>query len=400
MKPLSTNHLLASRPILQDVRKSKKQGHKNVKVAFSSFASFIALLIVLTGSTGCKHNPLPSPLQRYQQVNLVADITGYDAAMIDKNLKNPWGIAIAPSGPIWISDNYTGLTTVYDATGKTLIPAITIPSADPSGTGTPTGQVFNNTSDFIIPSNMEKSRFIFDSEDGTISAWSSGNTAIIVVDRSGQGAVYKGLALAQAGTANYLYAADFKGGKIDVFDKDFKYVSGMSFNDPDIPSGFAPFNIQNIGGMLYVAYAKQKGPDNEEDQPGVGNGYVDIFKPDGSLVKRFASRGKLNSPWGIAMAPSEFGLGENAVLIGNFGDGKINVYNSQGKFKGQLKNLKGQVIAIDGLWALTFPGDNVTSINSNWLFFTAGPEDEEHGLFGYLTPMLQGNPGKPGSPVY
>jgi uncharacterized protein (TIGR03118 family) len=171
----------------------------------------------------------------------------------------------------------------------------------------------------------------------------------------------------------------------------------MPFTDPQIPSGFAPFNVQNIDGMLYVTYAKQMGPDNEDDQPGMGNGYVDIFKPDGSLVKRFASQGKLNSPWGIAMAPEGFGLGHNTILIGNFGDGKINYYNSHGDFQGQLKDEKGKVIVIDGLWAITFPGDNVTSINSDWLFFTAGPNDEEHGLFGYLTQNLMKSPSKPGS---
>lgn len=355
------------------------------KAGLSSVSSLAGVLIVLISSMSCKqNNPPPAPSPRYTQVNLVADTSGYGAAMIDKNLKNAWGIAIAPSGPIWVSDNHTGLTTIYDATGKTLIAPITIPAADSMGVGAPTGQVFNSTSDFIIPSTQAKSRFIFAGEDGTISAWSSGNTAVIVADRSADEAVYKGLAIAQKDSANYLYVANFKGGKIDVFDKDFKYVSGMSFHDAGIPSGFAPFNIENIGGWLYVTYAKQKGPDNEDDQPGVGNGYVDIFKTDGSLVKRFASKGTLNSPWGVAMAPSEFGQGANAILVGNFGDGKINVYDNNGNFKGQLKDKNGKVIAIDGLWAITFPGASVTSIDPNWLFFAAGPGDEEHGLFGYL----------------
>jgi uncharacterized protein (TIGR03118 family) len=370
---------------------------RSIKAILPSFADLLVLLIILAGSTSCNHHPLPSPSHRYQQVNLVSDTAGYGAATIDQNLKNAWGMAIVPSGPIWVSDNHTGMTTIYDATGKTLIPPITIPSADPKSPGAPTGQVYNYTPDFIIPSSMNKSKFIFAGEDGTISAWNSGSAAVIVADRSSEEAVYKGLTIAQNNSANYLYVANFKEGQIDVFDKDFKYVSGTSFNDPAIPSGFAPFNIENIGGMLYVTYAKQMGPDNEDDQPGMGNGYVDIFKPDGSLVKRFASQGKLNSPWGIAMAPEGFGLGHNTILIGNFGDGKINYYNSHGDFQGQLKDEKGKVIVIDGLWAITFPGDNVTSINSDWLFFTAGPNDEEHGLFGYLTQNLMKSPSKPGS---
>jgi uncharacterized protein (TIGR03118 family) len=369
------------------------KGNRSSKAILPS----LACLVILSCSA-CNHHPLPSPSHRYQQVNLVADTTGYGAAMIDQNLKNPWGIAIAPSGPIWVSDNHTGVTTIYDATGKTLIPPITIPSADPKSPGAPTGQVYNYTSDFIIPSTMQKSKFIFAGEDGTISAWSSGKSASIVADRSNKDAVYKGLTIAQNDSVNFLYVTNFKKAKIDVFDKDFKYVTGMPFHDPAIPSGFAPFNIENIGGMLYVTYAKQKGPDNEDDQPGVGNGYVDIFKPDGSLVKRFASKGKLNSPWGLAMAPSGFGLGGNALLVGNFGDGKINIYDKQGHFQGQLEDKNGRVIAIDGLWAIVVPGAQVTSINPDWLFFAAGPDDETHGLFGYLTQST--STGKSGSGPY
>jgi uncharacterized protein (TIGR03118 family) len=190
--------------------------------------------------------------------------------------------------------------------------------------------------------------------------------------------------MASDGTANFLYLTNFKGGKIDVFNREFNYVTNKPFWDPNIPAGFAPFNIQNIGGKLYVTYAKQKEPDHMDDQAGPGNGYVDIFNPDGTFVKRFASKGELNSPWGIALAPPGFAGQSQTILIGNFGNGRINVFDMQGNHLGALK-VQGQNIVIDGLWAIDFLKNNLPGGSpTDPLYFTSGPDGESHGLFGYL----------------
>lgn len=342
--------------------------------------ALLAGLIVITCFYACiKDHNIPGKETNVNQVNLVADTAGYGAARIDTNLANAWGIAAVPGGPLWLSANHKGLSTIYDKTGQTLRAPVIIPSIAPGGTGAPTGVIFNSTTDF------GGSKFIFASEEGTIAAWSSGNTAVTVADRSSSGAVYKGIAMANDGTANFLYLANFKGGKVDVFDKNFTYVTNKPFLDPNIPAGFAPFNIVNIGGKLYVTYAKLKGPDNVDDQKGPGNGYVDIFNPDGTLVKRFASRGSLNSPWGIALAPAGFGDDkQTTILIGNFGDGRISVFDMQGNFTGQLRN-GGHPLTIEGLWDIDFLENNTPGgTEHDPLFFTAGPQDESHGLFGYL----------------
>ena len=364
-------------------------------------ASFI-LVSVLMLVTACQKQPLQEVqvvseqsskfnkfLKDFNQVNLVADVSGYDAARLDPNFVNAWGLVFTPSGIAWVNTAETGLSFVLRQDGSQVIPAVSIPSPDMPTGGAPTGIVFNGSSNFKIPANGNAGRFIFAGEDGVISAWNGGAFAIKVADRSSFDAVYKGLALASDGGVNFLYATNFKGGKIDVFDTAFQYITTKPFWDAGIPSGYAPFNIQNIGGKLYVTYAKQKGPDNEDDEAGAGNGYVDIFNPNGTLVKRFISRGQLNSPWGIAMAPSTFFAdggdeedGQNIILIGNFGDGRINAFNSDGKFMGQLRS-HGNPIEIEGLWALVF-APNATGSDPNKLFFTAGPDDEEHGLFGYL----------------
>ena len=261
--------------------------------------------------------------------------------------------------------------------------ALPISTPDSSAGGTPSGIVFNSTSDFSFWAGKTKvaSHFIFATEDGTLAAWGGGNAATIAADRSKWNAVYKGLALASDGGANFLYATNFHEGTIYVFDKDFNLVTGKAFHDPGIPWGFAPFNIRNIGGWLYVTYAKQKQPDKHDDLAGPGNGFVDIFRPDGSLVKRFISRGPLNSPWGIVQATVGFCKEvEHAILVGNFGDGHINVFDDDGRFVGPL-NDNGRPIWIDGLWALE---NNIPKTDSSRLYFTAGPASESHGLFGYL----------------
>jgi len=314
------------------------------------------------------------------QVNLVADTAGFNAALIDTNLVNAWGIAAPPGGPIWISANHTGVSTIYNrTTGQTLRPPVTIPAAMAGQTGAPTGMVFNGSTAF------GGYKFIFAGEDGTISAWKTGSVAIKVADRSQFDAVYKGLTMATDGPSWFLYAANFKGGKIDVFDANFNYVTGKPFWDPNIPAGYAPFNIQKVGDNLYVTYAKQKGPDNEDDQAGLGNGYVDVYKPNGMLVKRFFSQGDLNSPWGITLAPAGFAADQQTILIGNFGDGKINVFDFTGKHLGELQS-GSHALVIEGLWAIDFLNGNVLGkgTSTQWLYFTAGPKDESHGVFGYL----------------
>lgn len=340
---------------------------------------FILVVVFMIMLVGCKKLNYPPPqVNGFNQTNLVADTAGYGAARIDPALVNPWGISFSPTSPLWISTNHTSSSVIYDKDGLTVIPAVTIAS----GNGEPTGQVFNGTTGFVIPTNGKPARFIFAGEDGTISAWNGGTAAITVADRSHQEAVYKGLAMATNGKANFLYAANFKRGKIDVFDSTFAFVKHNAFVDKNIPSNYAPFNIRNINGNLFVTYAQRKAPDNEDDQKGAGNGYVDIFNPKGELIQRFASRGALNSPWGIVPAADGFLSEPNTILIGNFGDGRINVYKADGAFVGSLKDKWGHDIIIDGLWALE---SNVPNADPLRLYFTAGPADESHGLFGYLS---------------
>jgi uncharacterized protein (TIGR03118 family) len=338
----------------------------------------LAALIVTVCFYACRKSQNVVPLFNISQTNLVADNSSFGAAFVDPNLVNAWGISINPGGVIWVSSSAKGLTTIYDKTGKSLIPAITIPPAVLGNTGLPTGQIFNSTTDFSA------SKFIFAGADGIISAWTTGTTAVKVADRSLLGAEYTGIALGTNGGANFLYLANFKGAKIDVFDKNFAFVGTMPFTDPNMPAGFAPFNIQNISGQLYVTYAKQLAPANVFDQPGAGNGYVDIFTTAGVFVSRFASQGTLNSPWGITLAPAGFADAQASILVGNFGDGHINIFDLQGNFKGQLQN-QNQVITIAGLWAVDFLKGNVTGgLPTDPLYFTAGPGGGTHGLFGTL----------------
>jgi uncharacterized protein (TIGR03118 family) len=344
----------------------------------------VLLLILFLAGAGCRKTEIPFVLLNgYEQTNLVSDISGFGATLIDSTLVNPWGLTESPTGIIWLSDNGTGVSPLYNASGMSLRPPVIIPSPDSVAGGTPTGIVFNGTTDFAFRSGkaMAASKFIWATEDGTIAAWGGGNSATIVVDQSKSNAVYKGLALANDGTGNFLYATNFKESKIDVFDKNFNLVTGKPFHDPGIPADFGPFNIRNIGGWLYVTYAKHKAPDNHDDLAGPGNGFVDIFKPDGSWVKRFATRGPLNSPWGIVQATTSFSGGtEHAILIGNFGDGHINVYDDDGRFAGPLSD-GGRPIVIDGLWSLE---NNIPATDSTRLYFTAGPNGESDGLFGFL----------------
>jgi uncharacterized protein (TIGR03118 family) len=329
----------------------------------------------------------------FHQTNLVSDIPGL-ALSTDANLKNPWGLSSSATSPIWVSDNNAGVSTLYRGDGSTVSLVVTIPAPDSPTGGTPTGTVFNTTaSDFQVSKGTAKAKalFLFATEDGTILGWNpavGGTSATIAVDKSAipdaaNGAVYKGLTLGTAGANNYLYAANFRSGNVDVFDKDFHQVTlAGSFSDPNLPSGFAPFGVENLGGQIFVTYAKQDA-DRHDDVRGPGNGVVDVFATDGTLVRRFATGGTLNSPWGLAMSPATFGNFHGDVLVGNFGDGRINAFTPAGVLRGQLKSETSAAIEIEGLWGLRF-GNGGSGGDPGTLFFAAGINDEADGLFGKI----------------
>ncbi len=354
----------------------------------------VAIVAVAACMTGVVHANDPVRLAdnddvAYKQTNLVSD-GAVPAAATDPQLKNPWGIADFPGGPLWIADNGKGLSTLYDGTGNIVPLAVTIPAPKGSAAGTtaaPTGVVWNpNSMQFLVAPQLP-ALFIFATEDGTISAWNATanlHAAALEVDNSqqGSGAVYKGLALATNSTGVFLYATNFRAGTIDVFNSKFQQVKlSGSFTDPHIPAGYAPFGIALIDGNLFVTYALQDSA-RHDDQKGQGHGFVDIFDTDGNLISRFASRGALNSPWGIARAPANFGPASGKILIGNFGDGRINIFDSDGSFHGQLWDTRRHAISINGLWSITFGNGAATS--PNVLYFTAGTNDEANGLFGSL----------------
>ncbi len=325
-------------------------------------------------------NPLNPPGvsgSSFRQVNLVSAVGAAGVGHQDPTLVNPWGIATGPDGEIWISSTGSRTSAAYSADGSKGR-EITIPSS-PSGTApAPIGIIYNPTVDFLIP-KRSFSRIIVANGTGTIAAWDYelGSAATVVADRNPDGAGYTGLTIARRGDANYLYVANFRQGKIDIFDRDFIYRG--SFSDPGMASGYSPFNIREIDGMLYVTYA-MRGGDAADEVTGNGLGSVVVFNPNGQVARRFASGGSLNAPWGIAKAPASYGSLAGKILVGNFGDGKINVYDANGGFMGQMADASGTPVAIDGLWGLAFD-------NGGRLYFTAGSDGEQGGLFGYLAAM-------------
>jgi len=332
---------------------------------------------------------VPSLPTTYLQHNLVSDLPGL-ADHVDPNLVNPWGIAFGPTTPFWIADHRTGVSSIYDGNGVQTRAAVAIPGpAGGAALGAPTGIVFNATTDFALAPG-QPANYLFATEDGTLAGWSTGAAAVRKADLSALGTVYKGLALASSGGKNYLYAANFSAGRVDVFDANFAPVAlAGSFTDPNLPAGFAPFNIQNIGGKLYVTYAQ---PDaaRRDDVPGPGHGFVNVFDTSGQLLRRFASQGPLNSPWGVVLAPAGFGGFGGAVLVGNVGDGRINAFNlTTCSWLGALQDASGAALSIQGLRALTF-GNGGPAGDSRTLYFKAGSDGrgrvEDHGLFGRLTP--------------
>ena len=320
----------------------------------------------------------------YEQHNLVSD-GAVSADLVDAALVNAWGLVASATSPWWVADNGTGLSTLYNGnTGGKISLTVTVP-------GAPTGIVFSGGADFVVTSGTRSgpARFIFASEDGTISGWNpavAATQAVVGVDNSAGGAVYKGLAIASTAAGVRLYASNFHAGTVDVFDAGFHPVSG-GFTDAHLPPGYAPFGIQQLGGTIYVTYALQDAA-KHDDVAGEGHGFVNAFDTGGHLLRRVASRGRLDSPWGLALAPADFGDVSGDLLVGNFGDGHINAFDlhrRHGKVnrQGQLEAADGRPIVIDGLWALAF-GNGATAGPTNVLFFTAGPFGEAHGLFGKL----------------
>lgn len=339
--------------------------------------------------------------QHYKQTNLISDLPGM-AATTDPNLVNPWGLSRSSGSPWWISDNGTGLTTLDTGTGAAAAlgqpcPAgantncVIVPTGDTnvSPTGTPTGQVFNGTTDFNL-TNGSTAKFIFVTEDGTVSGWNGGPTAVIMANTH-SASVYKGVTIAtvrkpDGSLTNQLFVADFRKGRVEIYDASFHHMpqSDDAFRDERIPEGYAPFNVQNIGGNIYVAFAQQDST-KHDDVAGAGHGYVDVFTTNGHLLLRLQHGNYFNSPWGIAQAPNDFGLFSHDVLVGQFGSGQILVFNPvTGAFRGTLNDATDKAIVISGLWDIAF-GGGTTSGPSNTLFFTAGLNDEQDGLFGTIT---------------
>ncbi len=331
--------------------------------------------------------------QGYQSINLVSD-GSVPALHTDPNLVNAWGVAFNPNGFVWVNDNGTGLSTLYDGMGNPQSLVVSIPGAD--GPADPTGIVFNGTANnFVVSDGAGHSgtaAFIFASEDGTISGWSPGvpppapaTVAHVEVNNSAAGAVYKGIALGTSGGNQFLYATDFHNNHIDVFNSSFAPVTPAgSFTDPNIPAGFAPFGIQNIGGNIYVTYAKQDG-DAHDDVAGVGNGFVDVYDTQGNLLHHLVAQGALNSPWGMALAPAGFGQFAGDLLVGNFGDGLIHAYDpTTGAALGTLSDKSGNPLVFEGLWGMQF-GNGLQGQYADSLFFASGPGGEAHGLYGRIS---------------
>ena len=326
--------------------------------------------------------------QHYTRTDLTADNSSTSPAPnIDPNLVNPWGMSRSSGGPWWISDNGTWLSTLYNSTGvpQSLVVSIPAPNGQPGGT--PTGTVFNYTGAFNVAAG-DSAIFLFATEDGTISGWNpnaNAASAIIKVNHAGN-AIYKGLALATTPQGPRLYASNFQTAAVDVFDGNFHQVHTTGgFLDPNLPANYAPFGIQNVGDNIVVTFAHRKPGSHDEDH-GAGLGFVDIFDTSGRLLLRLQHGAFFNAPWGIALAPGDFGPFSHRLLIGNFGDGWIHAFNLvSGKLEGTMLDPTGAPIAIDGLWGLSFGGDNANSGQATVLYFTAGANDENDGIFGTLT---------------
>jgi uncharacterized protein (TIGR03118 family) len=367
-------------------------------------AALLSLAVLLGGAH-------PAAAQFYLQHNLVSDLPGV-ADLQDDSLVNSWGLVSSAASPFWVSNNGTGTSTLYNTSGPMVakVPLTNLACECVMVDNDPTGVVFNGGTGFVVSKGGASgpARFIWVTEDGSILGWNPGvpppvpppplvsSQAIVVVQPSDAN-VYKGVAIAETPKGDFLYATNFRAGTVDVFDSTWT-KQPAAFADPKIPAGFAPFGIQNIGGIIYVSYAKQDEA-KHDDVAGVGNGFVNAFTTDGTLIRRVASGETLNSPWGLTMAPpAGFGKFSGNLLVGNFGDGRIQAFdiqhlrgNDQARFRGFLHGADGPQLRIDGLWALQF-GNGAAAGPKTTLFFTAGPQKESHGLFGSLVATTP--PGK------
>ncbi len=380
---------------------SRSVGGATARRGLLALVSAVAMTGLVGWTTPAAASPRANPAVGFRQVNLVSDQQGV-AALTDPDLVNPWGMSATPGtdatpgSPLWVSDNGTDRTTLYTGVSATTVAkaalVVTITS------GAPTGQVFNtDTTGFIVHDangNSAPARFIFDSENGGIDGWNpavgavppaTSSTVTEVAVRNGANAVYKGLAIATASDGHtYLYAANFRSGRVEAYDDTFTPVElpGGLFVDRRIPAGYAPFNVQELAGSLYVTYAKQDAT-LHDDVAGQGHGFVDVFTTDGAFVRRLVTRGVLDSPWGLALAPAGFGRLGGALLVGNFGNGRINAFNAKtGAYLGELRQSAGKPITIDGLWGLRFGNGNAAKTTE--LVFSAGPDGESHGLLGKI----------------
>jgi uncharacterized protein (TIGR03118 family) len=353
----------------------------NIRILSMGGSSALVLALLASSAT----TPVaakPHAENSYVVRNLVSDGT-IPADHIDPNLVNAWGLVHSATSPWWVADNGTAVSTLYNGAGTPQALVVHVP-------GAPTGTVFNGGARFVVTNGAASgaARFLFASEDGTISGWSpsvSATQAFVGLDNTAAGAIYKGLAIATTASGDFLYAADFHNARVDVVDGSFHVVTTAgAFEDPGLPARYAPFGIQNLQGRIYVAYARQD-EDAADEVAGEGLGFVSAFDTSGRFLGRIASRGPLNAPWGLAVAPAGFGRFSGDLLVGNFGDGRINAYDlATLEPKGHLKRPDHHPIVIDGLWGISF-GNGVNAGPTNTLFFAAGPGEEEHGLFGSIT---------------
>jgi uncharacterized protein (TIGR03118 family) len=360
-----------------------------MRIPRSSMSSFLLAATVISLSTtfaraDATTNSNKSNTNNFNWKNLQSDIAGV-ARHVDPNLINPWGMALSSSNTIWVNDNGAGVSTVYNPDGTATSLVVTIPpSASNTGGANPTGIVFNGTANFPVTKAgvTLPGVFIFVSEDGSISGWNptlDATNAILAVDNGATGAVYKGATLGSASGHNFLFVTNFHSGHVEIYNENFVRVDTAStFADATLPAGYAPFGIRLFNGQIYVTYALQDAS-MHDDVPGPGNGFINVFDTSGTFVARLVSNGKLNAPWGMAFSTTGFGKFKNALLVGNFGDGRINAYDATiGTFLGTPRGAPPDrdVLAFDGLWDLV--------LLNGGLYFSAGIADEEHGLFGVI----------------
>lgn len=359
-------------------------------------AALLSLAACGGGGGGSASAP-PPPAPTYQITSLVSDQATAGATTTDANLVNPWGLAYGPTTRFWVANQGTATATVYDGLGQMLATPLVVSDPIVAGrtVGGPTGMVFNASAGF------QGDLFIMASLDGCISGWSAGTTVTRRVDNSASGAIYTGLAQGISASATYLYAANLAGGTIDVFDAAYAPVAlpAGALVDPSLPAGYSPYNVQVLAGKLFVTYA-QYTAGNPRETTGAGLGIVSVFNLDGTFVQRLATGGSLNAPWGLALAPAGFGPFGGALLVGNFGDGRITAYDAAtGALMGQLMGPAGTPLSISGLWGLAF-GNDASAGKSNQLYLAAGPQGQTHGLFATISYGATGTGGGTGGGPY